>query len=103
MGKKGHFGVSMGAIIKRRPKIDASEVNCTNCKFMYKVICKKLNEISKGQMKYVSDKRTAKKCKFYSNGRDLSLKKDLRRRKSNKSSNKKAGKAVKPVAVSKPE
>jgi hypothetical protein len=67
MRKKGHFGVSMGTVMKKKKKVDSHEVNCMNCTHFFKGICRKLNEISEGKQKYISDNRAAKKCKYYYN------------------------------------
>ncbi|ULO04858.1 hypothetical protein H1230_17085 [Paenibacillus sp. 19GGS1-52] len=70
MKHKGHFGVSMGTIIKKKSKIKPHSKHSSNCKFFYKGICKQVAKASKGRQLYISDKTAAKKCVHYINKND---------------------------------
>lgn len=67
MKHRGHYGVSMGTIIRKKTKVKPQDKHCSNCRFFYKGICKKIAEVSEGKQLYVSDKTIAKKCVHYIN------------------------------------
>ncbi|WP_408895284.1 hypothetical protein [Paenibacillus taichungensis] len=57
----------MGTIIKKKTKVKPQDKHCSNCRFFYKGICKKIAEVSEGKQLYVSDKTIAKRCVHYIN------------------------------------
>ncbi|QQZ64529.1 hypothetical protein JI735_34400 (plasmid) [Paenibacillus sonchi] len=65
MGHKGHFGVSMGTIIKRPKKIDPGSKHCSNCKHYQKGMCRIIAKISNGRQTYVNDKTAAHLCAHF--------------------------------------
>ncbi|WP_340010255.1 hypothetical protein MHI32_16120 [Paenibacillus sp. FSL H7-0690] len=67
MKHRGHFGVSMGTIIKKKTKVEPQDKHCSNCRFFYKGICKKIAEVSEGKQLYISNKTAAKRCVHYIN------------------------------------
>ena len=73
MPHKGHFGVSMGAIVRRPRKVYKQSRNCFNCKFMdrRRNNCSKIRKNTEGQSSgYVSprDKKSmATKCMYFDN------------------------------------
>lgn len=67
MAHKGHFGVSMGSIVKQNNNIDKSAKNCANCTNYNQRKCSVITKITNGRQTYISDKKSARLCIHFIN------------------------------------
>lgn len=82
----------MSSIVRRpRKAVDSAAIHCSNCTFFFKGICKKLDEISGGTHRYISNKKQAKNCKYFKRKADRKKSQPLIRSEINNESPKQQG------------